>query len=243
MMHFLGPCRKLLLGTPVNDCDLGAEPQCRPRGIHGHVSSAHYGYPVTRIDWCHVVVAVSFHQIVPRQELIRRKYPVEILAGNVHESRKPCSGTYENSLVSFIVEQFVYAYGLPNHGIGLYADPHGFDIGYFAGHHGIFRKPELGNAVFKHAAGLVQGFEHSHLITEFCKVASTGQRSRAAAHYGDAMPVGRGALGKTDSVFTAPVPYETLQLAYRYRLPFHTEDATAFALQLLRADPAAYRRQ
>ena len=118
-------------------------------------------------------------------------------------------------------------------GLDLYAQF--FDLGDFACHDALLRKPELGDAVDQYAARLVQRLEDFHSVAQFRKVACAGQPGRAAADDGDLVPVAGCGLCRGGAVFELPVADEAFEFADGDRFAFDAQDAGAFALAHLRA--------
>jgi hypothetical protein len=102
---------------------------------------------------------------------------------------------------------------------------------------------EIGNAVFQHAARLVEGLVDGDVAAGLGHVGRAGHAGRPGADDADLEPV-RLDIGNVDpALLDGGVADEALQPADRDRFERFADRAHAFALVLLRTDPAANRRQ
>ncbi len=103
----------------------------------------------------------------------------------------------------------------------------------------VLRQAELRDAVDEHAAGGVEGLEDRDVVAELGELAGRGQAGRPGADDADRLAVrGRPACGDLVGVALGPVGDEPLEAADGDGLALLPAQADAFALALLRADPA-----
>ena len=90
----------------------------------------------------------------------------------------------------------------------------------------------------------MQGLEHLDCVAFLDQVAGHGEAGGTGAHHRHLLAGGLG-LGRQDvlAVFALVIGGEGLQVADGHRGVFFTDDAHAFALDFLGADPAAHRGQ
>ena len=136
-------------------------------------------------------------------------------------------------------EPIIHCDGPSHHHVCLYFHSEAAHILHLVLHYLLLGQTELGDAVLQHASGLVQHLEDGDVVAPAGQVRGTGQTGRTAADHCDLDTVGGSLVCEADSILTAPVRHETLELADGHRLALNSEDAGAFALGLLGADTAA----
>ncbi len=243
MVHLLHAGRKLRLAAAVDNHRLGTQTLGRAHGVHRHIAAADDHHLAAHVDGRVVTLVVGVHEVRTREELVGRDHAVEVLARNAHEARQTGARTDEHGVVTLAVQQIVHGHrashdhvGLDLHAQGL----HGLDL---AGHDPLLGQAELGDAVYEHAAHLVQRLEDLHLVAHLRQVARAGQAARAAAHDGDLAAVARRNGSRGTAVLQLPVAHEALQLADGHRLALDAQHARTFALALLGTYAAADARQ
>ena len=159
--------------------------------------------------------------------------------GDAHELGQTGSRADEHGLEALLVEEVVDSDGTAHYHVGLNFNTQAADILHLVLHYLLLGQTELGDAILQHASGLVQHLEDGDVIAPASQVRGTGQTGRTAAHHCDLDAVGGSLVSETDSIVTAPVGHETLELADGHRLTLDSEDAGALALGLLGADTAA----
>ena len=238
-MDLFATGRKFGLGTAVNYRNLGSETQRSAGGVHSDVAAADNHTFRTGVDGSLVALFISVHKVVAGEELVGRNHSVQVLARNVHESRKTGSRADEHGVVAFLVHQVVHSDRTAHDDVGLELDSKVLEGLDFLADDTVFRKTELGNAVLQHSADLMEHFEDVHLESGLGKVGGAGKARRAAADYGDLLAVGRLALVEPHAVLARPVGHEALELADSYGLTLVAEYTFAFALCFLGAYAAA----
>ena len=102
---------------------------------------------------------------------------------------------------------------------------------------------EIGDAVFEHAAGLVEGLEHGHVATGFGHVGRAGHAGRPGTDDADLEAVRLDIGDVAPLLLDGGVADKAFEAADRHRFERLADDADAFALRFLRADAAAHRGQ
>ena len=170
MVHFFLTCRKFLLGAAVNYGGFCSEPQGCAGCVHCHVSASHNHEFVSCVNRSVIIVAICLHQIVAGEEFVCGEDSVELLARNVHKSRKTSSGTNEHGLEALLVQKAVHSDGTSCNHVGFELHSQSLHLFDFSCHHLALRKTELRNTVFQHSSRTVQGLENGHVITHLGKV-------------------------------------------------------------------------
>ena len=240
VVDFLLAGRKFDFRTAVNDGGFGPQPQGRASCIHGHIAATDHDGLLASMDRREIVVSVGLHEVVPGQELVGGEDAVGILARDAHEAGQTGARADENGFEAFFVHQGIDGDGAADDDVQFNLDTQRLDSFNLGGYDLILRKTELGNAVFQHASGPVEGFENGDIIAQFGEVGSTGQSGRTGADDGDFVPVrccDDCCRGLTR--FAGPVGDEAFEFADGDTFALDAEDAAAFTLRLLRADTSA----
>ena len=107
MLNFLCTGRKLVLGTAVNYVNIRTESLCTACSVHCNVSAAYDDRSFACVDRCGAVGLVRLHEVNSCEELVSGVNAVEVLAGDIHETRKSCARADEYGLIAFIFHEFV----------------------------------------------------------------------------------------------------------------------------------------
>ena len=161
--------------------------------------------------------------------------------GIFRNTGKPGADAQEDGVEAF--QEFIHGFGAADDRIDFDLDPHAFQEVTFLGDDGL-GQTEFRDAVEQHAAGAVQGLEDVDFVAFLDQVAGHGQAGGTGAHYRHLLAGGLG-LGGQDvlAVLALVIGGEALQVADGHRGVFFADDAHAFALDFLGADPAAHRGQ
>ena len=241
MLNFFTPGGQLALAAAIYYLDLGAEPPCAARGIHGNVAAANYRNVLAVHDGSVAVFTISLHQVYAGKELVGGIYALQVFAGDVHKHGQTCAGADEHGLVAH-VEQLVYGQGLAYYHVSLYVHAKCAQVVYFLLNYGL-GKTEFRYAVYQHAAGGVQRFKYADLVAFARQIARAGEAGRAAADYGNLVTVGGGNIAGGGGMGVMPIGNKALQTAYADGFALYAAHALGFALGFLRANTAANRGQ
>ena len=180
------------------------------------------------------------HQVDAREVLVGRVDALEVLAGDVEEHRQAGAVGDEDGVV--VGGDLVDGDGAPDDDVALDLHAQMAQVLDLAVDDRL-GQTELGDAVAKHAAGVVQGLEDVHLVAHAGQLAGGREAARAGADDGDAEAGLRGRRRLGRHVLRRPVGHEALQPADGHRLALLAAHADALALDLLRADAAGGGRQ
>ena len=232
-MNLLHTGGKLFLGTAVYDMYLSAEAEGCTGRVHSHVSAADDCHLVALRDRGIVIFIKGLHQVISGQILVGGEYAAGGLARDSHELRKSRAGTDEYGVKAFLLHQLVDGDGLSYDHVGLNLHAQRFHILHLGKHDAVLGKTELRNAVYQHAACLVQSLEDGHVIAQLRQIAGTGQTCGAGTDDGYLLAVLLRGSRRLDALLSRPVGHETLQLSDGNRLALDAADAASLALALL----------
>ena len=213
--------------------------KCCSCSIHCYVSAADNSYLLAVCDRCVVILAECLHQVVSGQVFICREYAFCSLTRDTHKHRKTGTGTDEDRLKSFLIEQLVDGDGFADNDVGfdLYAER--FYVLYFFCNNIKLRKTELRNTVNEYAACLMQCFKNCDIVSHLCKIACAGKTGRTRADNCNFLAILFCRSSWFDAVLSCPVSNETLQLSDGNGFALDATDTFTLALALLWADTAA----
>ncbi len=203
-----------------------SEPQSDSGGVHSDVSASDYGHFLA--DLYRGVVfrePVGLHQVGARQELVGRVHAVEVLSGDIHKHGQTGSGRDEHRVESVVAEHLLDGAGLADHVAFMHMHAELAQVIDLALDDAL-GKPEFGNAVNEHAAGLVKGLEDMHFVSEHAHIGGDCQPRGACADDCDFETCSRGNL--RDRHFPHRrfvVRHEAFEAAYRHRLVLLAEHA------------------
>ncbi len=235
-------CRKLLLGSSVDDVSLCTEAEGCSCRIHGDIAAAHDDALLRPHDRgpCGLLIPGA-HQVGSCQELVCGEDAECLLALDAHEPRKAGTGADKHRVKPLFVHQLVDGDGSSDDNVGLDLYAKALDVPDLLGNDLLLRQTELRDAVDENAARLVQGLEDRDVIAELCQVSCTGKAGRACADDGDLFAVlCLGRLG-ADAELLCLVGNVALELSDGNGLALDAADALCLALALLGADSAADR--
>ena len=109
--------------------------------------------------------------------------------------------------------------------------------------HNRLGQTELRDAVYQHASRQMQRLKNRHFVSQLRQIACRRQPRRACADHRNLVTVGPGLLYGLLAVLPVPVRHEPFQTPDSHRITLDPAYAFALALALLRAHPAAHRRQ
>ena len=157
--------RQLLHAPAIDHVHVGAQALGAAGGVHSHVAAAYHGHLLALQvhDGGVGIRAIGLHQVDAGQELVGGVNALQVLAGDVHEHGQARAGAHEHGLEAVLLHQLVDGDGAAHHGVGLHLHAHGLQAVHFLLDDAL-GQTELGDAVNQHAAGQVQGLEHSDLI-------------------------------------------------------------------------------
>ena len=181
VVDFLLPRRKLFFRAAVDDVHfLGSEPLGAARCVHGDISAADNGHFFALFDRRCRFGQVGLHQVDPRQILVGGVDTLEVFARNFHKHRQSCARSDEHRFVAVLVEEFVDGDRPADDHVRPHFDSE-FDerIDFFL--HDILGKTEFGNAVYEHATGRMEGFEHGDRVTHARQTSRAGEAGRAGS--------------------------------------------------------------
>jgi len=239
MVHFLHAGGKFHLGTAVHDMHLGAKPQRSTRRIHRHIAATHDADLLSGVDRRKIILTERLHQVIAGKELIGGKHPVQVLAGNAHETGQARPAADKYGLVAFVIHQLVDGDGPADNDIRLNGYAQTLHLFQFLGEHLLLRQTEFRDSILQHAARLVQRFKNGNAVAPLRKVARTGKTGRTGTYDSHLMPVGGRSDGTGTAVGMAPVRNEAFQFSDSHRFPLDSEDTASLALAFLRADTSA----
>ena len=132
-----------------------------------------------------VAFVVSVHQVGSRQQLVGRSDAHQRFAGDVHKFRQSGSRGDIDGLKVVFFNQIVNGDGSSYDYVGDDFDAQLLEVFYFGGDDFLFGQTEFRDAVNKHSARMLQGFEDGDFIAFLGQVAGAGQPRRAAADDGN----------------------------------------------------------
>ena len=146
--------------------------------IHGHVAAADHAHLVAAHDRRVVLgETIGLHQIAPRQVLVGRVDPAEVLAANAQELRQTGPHADEHRVVTRSPSSSSIVSSGRRSGSARASRPAAQVVDLLLDDR--LGQPELGNAVHQHAARPVEGLEDRHLVAQQDQVAGHGQARRA----------------------------------------------------------------
>ena len=220
---------------------LGAQTLSAARRVHCNVAAADNRNACVLLDRSVTLRLVCLHEVNSGEELVSGVNALEVLAGDIHESRQTCAGTDEYSLEA-LLEQLVDFDGASYNDVGVYLNAHSDEVVYLVLNDGL-RQSELGDTVNENAACEVERFENSNVIAELSEVARACQTGRTCADDGYLVTIRSGNSGSLCCVRIVPVGNESLKTADSYRLALDAAYALALALGLLGTYASADSRQ
>ena len=241
--QLLDPGRRLRLGAPV-DAAHRRYPEAfgDPQAIHRRVAGADHHDARAQADrGSPVGELVTAHEVDPGQKLVGRVDPPRELAGDAEEGWRAGAGGHEDGIETLVAEQLRDGEGLADHLVGLEPDacvaqPLNLAPDDLAG------QPEGRDAVLEDPADHVQRLVDGDVSAEAGQVGGRAQAARTRAddrHRAQlARKRRRSGLGRPGVV--ADVAF---QPSDRHRLHPARDHALRLALQLLRTDPSADRRE
>ena len=185
VLQLLDAGRHLVLGAPVRDSDMPAEPPGGAGGVHRGVAAADHHHllaPANRQRRL-MVFAMALHQVHPGEELVGAHHVEQMLTGHVHEPRQAGSRADEDVCEPGVL-QFGEGGGLADHEIGDERATQRLDLA----HHVVdqrIRQPELRDAITQHTAQLVESLEDRHRMAFGGQQESIDQPGRPRPHHGD----------------------------------------------------------
>ena len=219
--------------------DLRAEAKCCSGCIHSNVAAADYNSFLCLVNRCVIIIAESIHEIVAGQVLICGENAVRIFTRNTHEHRKTSTGSDENSLITFLLDQVIKRNRSADDNVRNDLDAEAFNILDFLCDDLLFRKTEFRDAVGQNAAGFMKCLIDRYIISHLGKIACACKTCRAGTDDCDLMTVFDLRSLWFDSILFCAVSYKTLELSDGDRFGLQTADALSFTLGLLRANTAA----
>ena len=163
-----------------------SQTQCRPGGVHRHISSSHHGHLLTLFNGSVIIGEfVGLHQVDPGEVLIGRVDAAQVLAGDIEKSW--CSGAdpQEYGIVAAL-EKLIYLDLFAHHRVQLQLSAEGLDILDLRADDPL-GQAELGNSVDQDPSALVQGLEDGDLVAHSGQVCSAGEPCGTGAHNSSAL--------------------------------------------------------
>ena len=239
MLDFLTAGRKLRLRTTVDDVHrLRPQPLCTARRVHGDVAAAHNG-DLFRVQNGRLAVRlIRLHQVGARQVLVCGKHPFGALAPDAHKAGKARARAEKDRFKPVFVFQFIDRKNAPDDGIRLDLHAKRPEAVHFLSDD-LLGQSEFGDPVDEHAARHVKRFKHGHVVAEPRQVSRAGEPRRPRTDDGDLVPVGLRPDRRSRRMRHVPIGDKPFQPADADRFALDAARALAFALRLLRADPAA----
>jgi len=186
----------------------------------------------------HLGEEIGLHEVGPGQVLVGREHAHQVLARDLHELGQARANAKIHG-VEALLKEFVHGHGAAHDHVAFQT----YALSLQAGHLGaddVLGQPEFRDAVDEHAAGFVKSLEEADFMAFEGQVAGHGQAGRPRTDHGHLPARGRVAGGQfADMVLAFPVGGETLQVADGHGFALAAQQAVAFALDLLGADPAA----
>jgi len=226
--------------TVGQDDLLRAETPGRAGRIHRHIATADHHHALAPGDGCVALAElIGPHEVGAGEELVGRVDAQQVLSRDAHEGREACAGADEYRVEALLLHQVLNGVELADHRAGLELDA---EIAECLDLHlqDLLREAELRDAVDKHAAHLVQGFEDGDIVAHLRQLGGGGQARRTGADDGHALAGGLGEGGLLHQTTLAlPVGDEALEATDGHRVPLLGQHALDLALVFLRADAAA----
>ena len=241
--------RHLLFGAAINQVHLFRSKThgCTGR-IHRHIAPAQNSHLLRWVDRrMRTTLIVGLHEVGARQIFVRRKDTDQIFARDVHKFRQACPGSDEHRGKAVLLHQILDLARASNHKIRFQLHTHLRERVDLLLHNRL-GQAELGDAINKHAARLMERFEHHNLMAFAPHIRRHRDTRRSAANHRHALACRR--LDSRDllrTLFTLQVSNIALdasngdrQLHILQRL---AEGTRLLTLRLLRTDTSADRRQ
>ena len=185
---------------------------------------------------------VGFHQIDAGQEFVGGQNALVVHAGDVHEHGQSRAGADEHGLKALLFHQFVDCNRSAHHGVCGDRNAQSFQAVYFLLDNRL-GQTEFRNAVYQHAARLMERLKNRHIIAQPCQIPGTGKSCRTGSDDRHLMTVLWCIAVGTNAIRPRPIRYEPLKLSNGYRFPLDPADANALTLALLRTNTTADRRK
>ena len=242
--QLLGPGRRLLAGAAVHAAHVRPQAAGHAQAVHRRVAGAdHHDVGADADRRVDVREAVAAHQVDAGEELVGADHPAGVLTRDAEERGGTGADPEEHGVEAAALHQVLHRERAADHLVGLDRHPErqqAVDLAV----DDLPRQAERRDAVAQHAAGHVQGLEHGDVDPGAGQVGGARQPGGAGADDGHPLagPLG-GRFGDLLRLHVPVVADEALQAADGHRLHPLADDALALALGLLRAHPAAHRRQ
>ena len=226
-----------------NHCFFCSQTACSTYRVHRSITATNNRHTLTECDRSIRIFAGSIHQVYTSQILVRRHDIDRVFTRNIHKVRQTCSRSYENTLVTFLLQIF-YTDGLTHNTVFYKLYTHLRKIVNFYIYN-LVRQTEFRNTIFQYTTNFVQCFEYSHIVSQLSHITGKRQtgRSRTNHRYLNTVLCSNLRNGNL-SAFTFIVSCKTFQITDSHSFVSHLQVNTLrFTLFFLRTHTSTHSRQ
>ena len=126
---------------------LGAQTLSAARRVHCNVAAADNRNACVLLDRSVALRLVCLHEVNSGEELVSGVNALEVLAGDIHESRQTCAGTDEDCLVALFIHQLIHRYRLTDNYVCLDINAELLHVLDLRLYNTLFRETELRDTV------------------------------------------------------------------------------------------------
>ena len=179
VMNFFRSCRALRPRPAIDAVHfLGAQPEADPHRIHGGVAGADHGdAPAERKRRVVVREFLRPHQVAAGQQFVGGKHAIERIARDTEHRRIAGAGADEDGIEAELIAHLLDGEQAADQRIALELDAELAQILDFRVDH-LVGQAEIGDAVFQHAAGLMECLVDRHLASGLGHVGRTRHAGR-----------------------------------------------------------------